>query len=49
MAKANKPEKQAEPQRNLTLEEVDRLCREQVKVLIPSPGRPLQRHHSRTR
>ena len=35
MAKANKPEKQAEPQRNLTPEEVDRLCREQVKVLIP--------------
>jgi hypothetical protein len=32
MAKANKPEKQAEPQRNLTLEEVDRLCREQVKL-----------------
>ena len=35
MAKANKPDKQAEPQGNLTLEELDRLCREQVKVLIP--------------
>jgi len=35
MAKANKPTKQVQPQRNLSLEEVDRLCREQVKVLIP--------------
>jgi len=30
MAKASKPKEQPEPQRNLSLEEVDRLCREQA-------------------
>ena len=35
IAKAKKPDKRAEPQRNLSLGKVDRLCREQIKVLIP--------------